>query len=238
MPKLPVDYSKTCIYKLFHNDDINDENIYIGHTTNIVKRRYQHKSACCNINSKEYNIKRYKYIRENGGWYNWRMILVEKYPCNDVDEAKARERYWIKELKATLNSNEPCRTYKEWREDNKELIAEKSKEWRENNKELIAEKKKEWRENNKQQIVEKKKEYRENNKELIKERKQNYYQDNKEQIIEKVRLYSEKNKQQIAEKSKEKITCECGCTLRKDNLKRHIKSQQHQEYLKKNLPII
>ena len=27
MPKVPVDYSKTCIYKLVHFDDINDENM-------------------------------------------------------------------------------------------------------------------------------------------------------------------------------------------------------------------
>lgn len=193
MPKLPVDYSKTCIYKLVHNDDINDENIYIGHTTDIVKRRHGHKIRCNNPNNKYNNLKVYQFIRENGDWDNWRMILVEKYPCNDVDEAKARERYWIKELKPTLNSYEPCRTKKERYQDNKEQILEQKKEYYENNKQQIDEKHKEWYEN---------------------------------------------NKQQIAEKRKEKITCECGCIIRKDSLNRHLKSQQHQEYLKKNLPII
>ena len=125
MPKVPVDYSKTCIYKLVHFDDLNDENIYIGHTTNMVKRKFSHKSVCNNPNDKEYNFKKYQFIRENGGWDNWEMVLVEKYPCNDVHEEKTRERYWITELKAKLNTDMPNRTPKEYREDNKEYI----KEW-------------------------------------------------------------------------------------------------------------
>ena len=125
MPKVPVDYSKTCIYKLVHFDDLNDENIYIGHTINMVQRKHDHKCNCNNPNRKEHNYKKYQFIRENGGWDNWQMILVEKYPCNDVHEAKARERYWITELKANLNVDMPTRTAKEYREDNKEYI----KEW-------------------------------------------------------------------------------------------------------------
>ena len=30
-------------------------------------------------------------IRENGDWNNWSMIEIEKYPCNDDNEARARE---------------------------------------------------------------------------------------------------------------------------------------------------
>ena len=125
MPKVPVDYSQTCIYKLVHFDDLNDNNIYVGHTTNMTKRKWEHKNACCNPDNKHYNFKVYQFIRENGGWEQWRIILVEKYPCNDVYEAISRERYWVKELKATLNKREPGRTIKEWCEDNKVQIAEK-----------------------------------------------------------------------------------------------------------------
>ena len=66
MPKVPIDYSQTCIYKLVHFDDINDENIYIGHTTNMVQRRHGHRTACCSSKHKEYNKYKYQYIRENG----------------------------------------------------------------------------------------------------------------------------------------------------------------------------
>ena len=158
MPKVPVDYSKTCIYKLVHFDDLNDENIYIGHTTDMVERKYCHKKSCINPNYKEYNFKKYQFIRENGGWDNWRMILVEKYPCNDVHEAKARERYWITELKAKLNTTEPNRKRNEWYDVNKDKIIEYQKNYRKNNKEIIAEKAKEKYENNREKILLKKKE--------------------------------------------------------------------------------
>ena len=39
-------------------------------------------------------------IRENEGWNNWSMIEIEKYPCNDKNEACARERYWYELLNA------------------------------------------------------------------------------------------------------------------------------------------
>jgi len=42
-------------------------------------------------------------IRENGGWNMFRMIEIEKYPCNDKREADKRETEIMKELKATLN---------------------------------------------------------------------------------------------------------------------------------------
>lgn len=134
MPKVPVDYSNTCIYKLVHFDDLNDENIYIGHCTNMIKRKYRHKNACINPNDHEHNLPKYKFIRENGGWDNWRMILVEKYPCNDVHEAIARERYWKKELKSTLNVREPGRTVSEWYQDNKESLKLKQKDYHYQNK--------------------------------------------------------------------------------------------------------
>ena len=47
MPRTPIDYSKTLIYKLVHKEDYDNENIYIGSTTDFVKRKNSHKS-CCN----------------------------------------------------------------------------------------------------------------------------------------------------------------------------------------------
>jgi len=58
MPKVPIDYSNTCIYKLVHFDDINDENIYIGSTTNMVQRKYRHHAGCYDEKDHEYNSKK------------------------------------------------------------------------------------------------------------------------------------------------------------------------------------
>jgi len=135
MPKVPIDYAKTIIYKLVHKDDLNDENIYTGHTTEMTKRKNKHKSDCNNPNSYNYNQKKYKYIRENGGWDEWLMIEIEKYPCKDVYEAIARERVLQAEMKAKLNSNIAGRTNKEWREDNHEKILEQNKQYHYDNHE-------------------------------------------------------------------------------------------------------
>ena len=57
MPRLPIDYSNTTIYKLVHKEDYDNANIYIGSTTDFIRRKNNHKSNCCNEKSKEYNEK-------------------------------------------------------------------------------------------------------------------------------------------------------------------------------------
>jgi len=158
MPKVPIDYSKTIIYKLVHFDDLNDENIYVGHTTNMTKRRCRHKNACCNPNNKHYNLKVYQFIRENGGWDQWEMILIEKYPCKDEPEAIVRERYWKRELNATLNTQEPGRTSKEYYQDKREEILKEKKNYHIENRNKRIEYNKEYRKNKKEEIAERRKE--------------------------------------------------------------------------------
>ena len=138
MPKHAMDYSKTIIYKIVCND-LNITECYVGHTTNFIERKRHHKNNCTNNNSKSYNYKIYQTIRANGGWDNWSMIEIEKYPCNDINEATARERYWYEQLNANLNTQIPARIQKEYRETNKEQILQQKKEYRETNKTKILE---------------------------------------------------------------------------------------------------
>ena len=106
MPKIDIDYSNTIIYKIFcKNPEIKD--IYIGHTTNFVQRKYAHKQACNNSKSPCYNLKLYKTIRENGNWSNWDMSIVQFYNCKDHLEARQKEQEHFVTLNATLNSIEP-----------------------------------------------------------------------------------------------------------------------------------
>ena len=46
------DYTKCCIYKLCCKDPMI-EDCYIGSTTNVIKRRQNHKKSCTNPNDKE-----------------------------------------------------------------------------------------------------------------------------------------------------------------------------------------
>lgn len=138
MTKTKIDYSKGLIYKIVCND-LECKDIYIGSTTNFRVRKDSHKSNCNNENSKCYNLKIYKTIRDNGGWNNWQMIEIEKYPCNDGNELRARERLKYEELNANINCNVPNRTSKELREINKENKKKYDKIYKENNKKKIKE---------------------------------------------------------------------------------------------------
>ena len=203
MPKLPMDYSKCCIYKIEHVDD--ESLVYVGHTTCFDKRKTQHKCRCKNDNDKDYNLKVYQMIRENGDWDMFKMIEVEKYPCADKREAERRENEVMKELKASMNMRKSFRTQDE-----------------------ITEYTKEYYESNKPKIQERNKEYREANKPKIQERDKKYYEENKTKIQERSKEYREANKA----KSNEKVKCEGGCEIIKSKLKRHQATKKHLDKMK------
>lgn len=153
MPKKEMDYSKTVIYKLCcKNPEITD--VYVGHTTNYTKRKCRHKCNCNNPNSRTYNYKVYQFIRDNGNWDNFSMIVIEEYNCSSRLEAEARERHWIETLNASLNCVIPTRTKKEYMEVNSEKIKEQNKQYREQYSEKVKEQKKQYREQNLEKIRE------------------------------------------------------------------------------------
>lgn len=164
MPRTKTDYSKTVIYVIKCKDNnIIDE--YIGSTTNFNERKCQHKTVCYNEKSKCYNYKIYKYIRENGGWTNWLMLEVEKFPCNDKREAEKREEEIRLERKSTLNmikafGAETIEKYKKiYYEKNKEEIKEYNKIYHQEHKEEIKEQQKKYNEENEEEIKEYKKQW-------------------------------------------------------------------------------
>jgi hypothetical protein len=103
MPKKNVDYSNTIIYKIYCKDEsITD--VYVGHTTNFIQRKYVHKNTCNNVVN---TLKIYNVIRCNGGWNNWDMVEIAKYCCKDATEARIKEQYHYNEVKLSLNSCPP-----------------------------------------------------------------------------------------------------------------------------------
>jgi len=118
--KHKADYSTTIIYKITCNDpNITDK--YVGHTTDLVRRRQGHKNNTYNKNSAYYNLKLYKFIREHGGWDNWKMEIIAHYNCNNLNEAKQKEQAHYTELKASLNSIEPLKLTETAKECKKSL---------------------------------------------------------------------------------------------------------------------
>ena len=212
MPK----YENSVIYKLCHCNDLENENIYIGSTTNFRQRKNKHKSNCNNENRKEYNYSIYEYIRNNGEWNEWKMIPIEKYPCNGKEELEIRERYHIELLKSKLNKNIPTRTRKEYLNDNKDILNEKRKEYRNSNKEKIKELKKK---------------HYDSNKEIINEKRKQYHNANREKLLKRLKEYRDANKEIINEKRREKIKCNhCGSEITKGGLREHQKTNKCKNY--------
>ena len=179
MPKKEINdyvfYKIICI-----SDDINL--CYVGSTANFIKRRIAHKSNCYNENSKHYNSKIFKTIRENGGWDNFKMIQIGTREQLTKRESEAIEEEYRQELRANMNSRRCFRTD----EQRQEYHRDKANEYYENNIDKCKDNAKKYYENNidkakkyYQNNKDKFKEYRENNIDKIKEYRKYYYQKNK-----------------------------------------------------------
>jgi len=178
-----------------------DETIYyIGSTSNMKRRVITHKNVCSNPKKVSYNSKTYKIMRANGGFDNFTFINLGNIKNVTKEEAHHTEQAFINLFAPIMNTYNSYST----NEDNKN----KEKEWRDNNKEHQKVQRKDYRDKNKEKL----KEYREENKEVILEQHKEYYK---------------KNKKEINEKHKEKITCECGCIVRKSDLTTHKKTNKH-----------
>ena len=231
MPRQPIDYSKTIIYKIVCND-LNVTETYVGHTTNFIKRKCGHKSNCNNEKSKNHNFKVYKIIRDNGGWDNWTMIQICEYPCNSLQEATAEERRQYELLNAILNTVIPGRTKQQYYEENKDILLEKMKIYYEENRDKKIEYAKKYCGENKDIISEKGKIYRDKNKKNKMEYDKIYREVNKNKKKEQDKKWYEKNKEKILERIKQKYTCCCGSLINISGKLTHEKSIKHQKYFK------
>ena len=153
-------YQNGKIYTLrSHTTDM----IYIGSTCDTLSRRKaQHKSKKRNEISKLDDF----YIE-----------LLENFPCETKDELRKREGGLIRlHRDVCVNVKIEGRTHTEWRDENKEVIAEKNKVYKQENKEVIAEKMKVYNE-------------------ARKEQRKVHYEANKEVIAEKMKVYNEAHKE-------------------------------------------
>jgi len=208
-----VNYQLGKIYKI-----VNDENnkFYIGSTAQkyLSNRMNTHRQKHSRCMSKNIGVD----LNECS------IILIENYPCKDKPELRRKEREYFdkykKECKEVFVNKQRPILYKgeqkkldnERYEKNKELKRKQNKEWNKKNR-------KEYNDNNKEKM----KEWYEKNKEKRKE----LYEKNKDKLKKIQKKCYEKNKEKI----NEKITCECGRTINKQNLSRHKKSKIHLTYL-------
>jgi hypothetical protein len=81
---------------------------YIGQTIHFDRRRWDHFLGR--------DSKLYDFIRDHGGWPNWKMSVVRQYPaCRDKCELDRLEWYWWNTLGGSLNSVRPGTHTHLWR---------------------------------------------------------------------------------------------------------------------------
>ena len=196
MPRQSINYENTFFYKIVcKNVNITDK--YVGHTTNFSTRKRKHKLCSQCPNCEEYNRLVYTFIRENGGWDNFEMILIEKRKCEGQLDAKRVERQYIEELHATLNSSIPSRTRQEWVVDNREKLTQYKHSW--------------WIDNV----------------DRMKQMKKEIYIQNREEVLEKSKKHSQENMEKCKAWKNGKTKCECGFECTNANKARHLQSQRH-----------
>ena len=114
MPRTNINYDNGVIYKIHHQDQ--EELLYVGSTTDFIRRKNEHKSRCNNIRNSEYNMKLYKMIRENGGWDSFNIIILKEYPCSNKIELLLEEDKCMRELKSNMNDRSAHNTPEERKE--------------------------------------------------------------------------------------------------------------------------
>ena len=207
MPKVAMDYSKTHFYKIVCKD-LSIKECYVGHTTNLMKRKHHHKNLCINPNNKQYNSFKYQFIRNNRGWDNWDIVLIKTESCENSLEAVRKEREYIEELQATLNKVRPMISQEEF------LMKDKI-----------------YYQNNKEKFSKNKKIHYENNKEAYSNYAKQYYKQKSEQVKLKSKELYDNKKEEINKKRSMKMTCECGAIVRCGGIWQHKKSIIHQDYI-------
>lgn len=177
-------YSTGKVYKLVNSVD---NEIYVGSTCKkLTDRLTDHKKK-----AKVRNSKVYKHLTQIG-WNNVSIELLENFACESKDELLKRERYYIDELKSSLNTVLPTRTPKEYKQQHKEKLLESNRKWEQDNREKRKAQSLIVRQNNRQKLADRSKEYYNANKEKIAQRKKLYRENNKDKIKEQNKNYNEK----------------------------------------------
>ena len=130
-----IDYSKGKIYKIVCN---TTGLIYIGSTVQdyLCNRLAGHKQKYKRyLKGKNHFVTSFDIIKND----NYKIILIENYPCNSKEELHREERKYIETIKC-VNKYIPSRTKTEYRKT--ESFKNNYLEWRKKNKDNIIEKKK------------------------------------------------------------------------------------------------
>ena len=130
------------IYKISCKDELIKD-YYIGSTFDFDVRYKQHKTDYKNVNSHCYNYKIYQFIRNNGGFDNFKFDILLSFECENTKQKVIKEQEYLDEFKPSLNDRKAFRTEEErieYNEKHYENNKEYYKEYNEKHKAKFTEK--------------------------------------------------------------------------------------------------
>ena len=202
------------IYKIWN---IANDDVYVGSTCNPLFKRMSHHRGI--VNHPKYAHRALYKMMSEVGVDNFRIELIEDYPCENKEHLRKREGHYIREL-GTLNMKIEGRSRQEYNELNKEKKQEYMTKYREDKKEEILQKTKEYRDNN----IDKIKQYKIDNKEHILAQNKDYYQRTKEHQSER------QQQEKVKVWKNAKIVCPCGGSYTNSHKAEHLKCVRHKTY--------
>ena len=185
-------YKNGKIYKI---TDIGYNMCYIGSTIQPLAKRFGHHKETYHTGACASSV-----IFETYGKENCKITLIKEYPCENKDQLRAMEGYYIETMDCV----------------NKFIAGGKKSDWD-----------KRYYQKNKDEHKERCKKYYENNKDKVKQQVASYCENNKEQVNERRKEYRKKNQDILRAKQSEKILCECGCYSVRSSIARHRQSEKH-----------
>jgi hypothetical protein len=246
-----VNYNNGKIYKIV---DFSNNNFYVGSTAQpkLCSRLGEHVSKFGGYmrgTNPKYCASMEILINEN-----YKIFLLEIYPCNSKEELNMKEQEHIDKLRCDkmVNKQNPYVS--------KEDMLIKKQKYREDHKEEIKKQKQIYRQEHKEEIKIKKQIYNQEHKEEIKIRKQIYHEEHKEEINAKRRGKSPEEKEVInqqqkerrkknpekyieydrkrsakrSEKNREKVECpNCKSIVGRSSIARHKKSPKCLDFVEK-----
>ena len=221
-------YTKGKIYKLI---DKGYNKCYIGSTTETLSNRMaKHRNSYKRYFNNDAQRTSCFDIFDEFGMQNCKIELIENYPCISKEELTAREGYHIKNAEC-VNKLIAGRKQKEYYKDTQEQRLEYAKKYRQQNAEKLKEKEKAYRESHKREKAESDKLYKEKNKQAISEQNKLWREQNQEKLKETNKQYRLMNQEKIRARKTQRVLCECGCYISRDNLARHRLSLKHLQTL-------
>jgi hypothetical protein len=170
-----VNYQQGKIYRIIDN---TNGNIYVGSTCKktlaqrLSQHNFEYKKYC---NSLCYYVVSSFDILKNG---DYKISLIEDFPCDNKDQLRAREQYWIdntdciNKKSAFLTSEQREQYNKNYYQQNKERLNDMNKTYHEKNKDAIRNWLKQYREKNKDLVKEQNKKYRQKKKLKLQEQEE------------------------------------------------------------------